>query len=150
VVVTEVDPIFALRAMMDGFDVMQMAEAAAIGDVFITLRRQGRDREAAFRTDERGSRGLQHGHYDCEINIPDHRSWQVRAGGRANNEEYRMKDRRASTCWPGRLVNLAAAEGHPSEVMDMSFANRSCPHPALREGRMSRKSTPSIAHRIRK
>jgi adenosylhomocysteinase len=127
VVVTEVDPICSLRAMMEGFDVMPMDEAARIGDVFITatgvkdimVKRH-------FKLLKDGAVVCNTGHYDCEINIPDLASLakSVREV-RANNEEYTMEDgRRIYLLAKGRLVNLAAAEGHPSEVMDMSFANQ--------------------------
>ena len=127
VVVCETDPIYALRAMMDGFDVMQMDEAAAIGDVFITA--TGVKDVIVKRHFERMKEGAvvcNTGHYDCEINIPDLASLATSVREvRANNEEYRMKDGRAIYLLAkGRLVNLAAAEGHPSEVMDMSFANQ--------------------------
>ena len=127
VVVTEVDPICSLRAMMEGFDVMPMDEAARIGDVFITatgvkdiiVKRH-------FKLIKDGAVVCNTGHYDCEINIPDLASLakSVREV-RPNNEEYTMEDgRRIYLLAKGRLVNLAAAEGHPSEVMDMSFANQ--------------------------
>ena len=127
VVVTEVDPIFALRATMDGFDTMPMDEAASIGDLFITatgvkdvvVKRH-------FECMKDGAVVCNTGHYDCEIRIPDLAALakSVREV-RANNEEYQMKDgRRIYLLAKGRLVNLAAAEGHPSEVMDMSFANQ--------------------------
>ena len=127
VIVTEVDPICSLRAMMEGFDVMPMDEAARIGDVFITatgvkdiiVKRH-------FKLLKDGAVVCNTGHYDCEINIPDLASLakSVREV-RPNNEEYTMEDgRRIYLLAKGRLVNLAAAEGHPSEVMDMSFANQ--------------------------
>jgi adenosylhomocysteinase len=148
VVVCEVDPIFALRAMMDGFDVMPMDEAAAVGDVFITAtgvkdvivkRHFDRMRDGAVVCNT--------GHYDCEITIPDLSGLakSVREV-RANNEEYTMKDgRRIYLLAKGRLVNLAAAEGHPSEVMDMSFANQFLSLVRLtREGRSMGKKVYSI------
>jgi len=127
VVVCEVDPVYALRAMMDGFDVMPMDEAAAAGDVFITA--TGVKDIVVKRHFERMKDGAvvcNTGHYDCEINIPDLAGLakSVREM-RANNDEYTMKNgRRIYLLAKGRLVNLAAAEGHPSEVMDMSFANQ--------------------------
>jgi len=127
VIVTEVDPICALRAMMEGFDVMPMDEAARYGDIFITA--TGVKDVIVKRHFERMKDGAvvcNTGHYDCEINIPDLASVasSVREV-RANNDEYRMKDgRKIYLLAKGRLVNLAAAEGHPSEVMDMSFANQ--------------------------
>ncbi len=127
VVVCEVDPIYALRAMMDGFDVMTMDQAAAVGDVFITstgvkdivVKRH-------FEHMKDGAVVCNTGHYDCEINIPDLASLAKNVREvRANNDEYQMKDgRKIYLLAKGRLVNLAAAEGHPSEVMDMSFANQ--------------------------
>jgi adenosylhomocysteinase len=127
VVVCEVDPICALRAMMEGFDVMPMNEAAAAGDVFITA--TGVKDVVVKRHFERMKDGAivcNTGHYDCELNVPDLAGLakSVREV-RANNEEYTLKDgRRIYLLAKGRLVNLAAAEGHPSEVMDMSFANQ--------------------------
>ena len=127
VIVTEVDPICALRAMMEGFDVMPMDEAAALGDVFITA--TGVKDVIVKRHFERMKDGAvicNTGHYDCEINIPDLAGLakSVREV-RANNEEYTLKGgQRVYLLAKGRLVNLAAAEGHPSEVMDMSFANQ--------------------------
>ncbi|HET6452012.1 MAG TPA: adenosylhomocysteinase [Spirochaetia bacterium] len=127
VVVTEVDPICALRAMMDGYEVMPMDQAAAVGDVFITatgvkdviVKRH-------FEHMKDGAVVCNTGHYDCEINIPDLAAVAKNVREvRANNDEYLMKDgRRIYLLAKGRLVNLAAAEGHPSEVMDMSFANQ--------------------------
>jgi adenosylhomocysteinase len=127
VVVCEVDPINALRATMDGFDVMPMAEAAAIGEVFITS--TGVKDIIVKRHFERmrdGAIVCNTGHYDCEINIPDLASLAKSVREiRPNNDEYTLKDgRRIHLLAKGRLVNLAAAEGHPSEVMDMSFANQ--------------------------
>jgi adenosylhomocysteinase len=113
--------------MMEGFEVMPMDEAAAIGDVFITatgvkdiiVRRH-------FERMKDGAVVCNTGHYDCEVNIPDLAAIAGRVREvRANNEEYTLKDgRRIYLLAKGRLVNLAAAEGHPSEVMDMSFANQ--------------------------
>ncbi len=127
VVVTEVDPIQALRASMDGFPVMPMDDAAGMGDIFITatgvkdviVKRH-------FQKMKDGAVICNTGHYDCEIKIPDLASLAGKVTEiRANNEEYTMKDgRRIYLLAKGRLVNLAAAEGHPSEVMDMSFANQ--------------------------
>ncbi len=127
VVVCEVDPVYALRAVMDGFDVMPMEEAAARGDVFITATGvKDIIVKKHFEKMKEGAVVCNTGHYDCEINIPDLASLSrsVREV-RANNEEYTLKDgRKIYLLAKGRLVNLAAAEGHPSEVMDMSFANQ--------------------------
>ena len=127
VIVTEIDPLAALKATLEGFDVLTMDEAAKVGDVFITatgmkdiiVRRH-------FASMKDGAVVCNTGHYDCEINIPDLESLSSsKREIRANNEEYRTTDgRRIYLLAKGRLVNLAAAEGHPSEVMDMSFANQ--------------------------
>ncbi|MGA2615944.1 MAG: adenosylhomocysteinase [Spirochaetia bacterium] len=151
VIVTEVDPVTALRATMDGFEVMPMDEAAALGDVFITA--TGVKDIIVKRHFERMKDGAvvcNTGHYDCEINIPDLASQakSVREV-RANNEEYTLKDgRRIYLLAKGRLVNLAAAEGHPSEVMDMSFANQFLSLVRLaREGRSMEKRVYTIDRR---
>ena len=127
VIITEVDPLPALRAVMDGFRVMKMDEAASLGDIFCTstgmkdiiVRRH-------FDSMKDGAIISNTGHYDCEINIEDLKqlSTSVRTI-RDNNDEYTLSDgRKIFLLADGRLVNLAAAEGHPSEVMDMSFANQ--------------------------
>ena len=127
IVVTEVDPLPALRAIMDGFRVMRMDEAAVIGDIFCTatgMKDVIVDRH--FDSMKDGAVVCNTGHYDCESNIPDLESkaediYTVRD----NNEAFQMPDGRTIYLLArGRLVNLAAAEGHPSEVMDMSFANQ--------------------------
>lgn len=127
VIITEVDPLPGLRAVMDGFRVMKMDEAAALGDIFCTATGikdviVGRHFDAM----KDGAIISNTGHYDCEINIEDlaEMSQSVRTI-RAENQEYTLKDgRKVHLLAEGRLVNLAAAEGHPSEVMDMSFANQ--------------------------
>lgn len=127
VIVTEVKPTAALKATLEGFRVMKMDDAAKAGDIFVTatgvkdviVKRH-------FQSMKDGAIVSNTGHYDCEINIPDLAA--VTRGKREirdNNEEYITKDgRRIYLLAQGRLVNLAAAEGHPSEVMDMSFANQ--------------------------
>jgi adenosylhomocysteinase len=127
VVVTEIKPTAALKATLEGFRVMTMDEAAKIGDIFITATGMkdvivGRH----FDSMKDGALVCNTGHYDCEINLVE---LEARAKGkreiRASNEEYVTKDgRRIYVLGQGRLINLAAAEGHPSEVMDMSFANQ--------------------------
>ena len=127
VIITEIDPLPGLRAVMDGFRVMKMDEAAALGDIFCTATGMkdvivGRHMDMM----KDGALISNTGHYDCEINIEDlaERSSSVRTI-RSENQEYTMKDgRKIHLLADGRLVNLAAAEGHPSEVMDMSFANQ--------------------------
>tara|TARA_B110000444_G_scaffold178899_1_gene167632 strand:- start:2515 stop:3789 length:1275 start_codon:yes stop_codon:yes gene_type:complete len=127
VVITEVDPLPALRAVMEGYSVMTMDEAAKIGDIFCTA--TGMEDVIFgphFDSMKDGAIIANTGHYDCEIKITDleERATSVRTI-RPNNEEFLMPDgRRIFLLARGRLVNLAAAEGHPSEVMDMSFANQ--------------------------
>ena len=127
VIITEVDPLPGLRAAMDGFRVMKMDEAAALGDIFCTATGM-KDVIIGRHIDmmKDGAIISNTGHYDCEININDlaERSDSVRTI-RAENQEYTLNDgRKVHLLAEGRLVNLAAAEGHPSEVMDMSFANQ--------------------------
>lgn len=127
VVVTEVNPTKALEALMDGFRVMPMKEAAKIGDVFVTLTGDihviG---EEHIKKMKNGAIIANSGHFNVEINIPELEKMSVaKRKLRPNLEEYILKDRkRIYLLAEGRLVNLAAAEGHPSEVMDMSFSNQ--------------------------
>ncbi len=127
VIVTEVDPIAALKATLEGFEVMPMDDAAKIGDIFITATGMlDVIRRRHFEVMKDGAIVCNTGHYDCEINIPELEELaDSKREIRPSNEEYRMPDgRRIYLLAQGRLVNLAAAEGHPSEVMDMSFANQ--------------------------
>ncbi len=127
VIVTEVDPIRALEAVFDGFEVMPMIEAAEVGDIFVTatgnkavIRREHMERM------KDGALLANAGHFNVEVWIPDLEALSVsKRVIRPNVTEYRLKDgRRLYLLAEGRLVNLVAAEGHPSEVMDMSFANQ--------------------------
>jgi adenosylhomocysteinase len=127
VVITEVKPTAALKATLEGFRVMPMDEAAKVGDIFITATGMkdiivGRH----FDVMKDGALVCNTGHYDCEINLVDlEQRMKGKREMRANNEEYTLKNgRRVYVLGQGRLINLAAAEGHPSEVMDMSFANQ--------------------------
>ena len=126
-IVTEVDPQAALKATLDGHRVMTMDEAAKEGDIFITATGM-KDVivERHFQSMRDGAIVCNTGHYDCEINIADlNKLAKSHKTIRPNCEEYIMADgRRIFLLAQGRLVNLAAAEGHPSEVMDMSFANQ--------------------------
>ena len=127
VIVTEVDPIKALRAVMDGFRVMPMAEAAKEGDIFITATGDVdviRAEHMVVMKD--GAVMCNAGHFNVEVSLKDLEELSVsKRKIRDNLEEYRLKDgRRLYLIAEGRLVNLVAAEGHPSEVMDMSFANQ--------------------------
>ncbi len=127
VVVTEVDPTKALEAVMDGFQVMPMDEAAEIGDVFVTLTgNKSVIRKEHMQKMKDGAIIANSGHFNVEINIPDlEKMSSSKRTLRPNLEEYTLQDgRKLHLLAEGRLVNLAAAEGHPSEVMDMSFANQ--------------------------
>jgi adenosylhomocysteinase len=127
VVVIEVDPTKALEAIMDGFRVMPMNEAAEIGDIFVTLTGDINVIDGKHMQKMRdGAVIANSGHFNVEINIPALEKMSVsKRTLRPNLEEYSLKDgRKLCLLAEGRLVNLAAAEGHPSEVMDMSFANQ--------------------------
>ncbi|MBN1300614.1 MAG: adenosylhomocysteinase [Melioribacteraceae bacterium] len=127
VIVTEVKPTTALKATLEGHRVMKMDEAAKIGDIFITATGvKDVIIKKHFDKMKDGAIICNTGHYDCEINIQDlEKLKKSKRTVRANNEEYLMKNgNRIYLLAQGRLVNLAAAEGHPSEVMDMSFANQ--------------------------
>ena len=127
VIITEVDPLPALRAVMEGFRVMKMDDAASLGDIFCTATGM-KDIITGKHIDmmKDGAIISNTGHYDCEINIVDLKEKAVSERTiRPDNVEYTLSDgRRLYLLADGRLVNLAAAEGHPSEVMDMSFANQ--------------------------
>ena len=126
VIVTEVDPLRALEATMDGFWVMPMLEAARLGDLFITLTGDTHVlRREHFEVMKDGALLANSGHFNVEINIGalEELSKRVNRGVRRFVDEYLMKDgRRIYLLGEGRLINLAAAEGHPASVMDMSFA----------------------------
>ena len=125
VVVTEVDPVKALEAMMDGFRVMPMLEAAAAGDIFVTVSgcRDVIRKEHLVRMKD-GALLANAGHFDVEINKLDLHSLAVRiTEPRANIQGFVLQDGRTlCLLGEGRLVNLAAGDGHPVEIMDMSFA----------------------------
>lgn len=126
-IVTEIDPVMALRATLDGHDVMTMDDAAKIGEIFITATGM-KDVivKRHFESMKDGALVCNTGHYDCEINIPELKALTEKVTTiRDSNEEYVLKNgNRIYVLGQGRLINLAAAEGHPSEVMDMSFANQ--------------------------
>jgi adenosylhomocysteinase len=127
VIVTEVQPTRALEAVMDGYRVMPMIEAAPIGDIFATATGDiSVIRKEHLQKMKDGAIMCNSGHFNVEINIPDLESLTTaKRTMRPNMEEYSLKDgRKLYLLAEGRLVNLAAAEGHPSEVMDMSFANQ--------------------------
>jgi adenosylhomocysteinase len=127
VVVTEIDPVKALEAKMDGFEVMPISKAAPIGDIFVTVTGDVNvlDRQH-FQAMKDGAVLANSGHFNSEINLKalDEMATEVRQV-RPMVQQYRMADgRRLHVLAEGRLVNLAAAEGHPAAVMDMSFANQ--------------------------
>jgi len=128
VVVTEIDPIKALEAAMDGFRVMPMEEAAEIGDIFCTLTGNKHVlRGEHFEKMKDGAIVANSGHFDVEIDIPAlaDLAKQVNRGVRKNVDEYKLpNDNRVFLLAEGRLINLSAAEGHPASVMDMSFATQ--------------------------
>ncbi len=127
VIVTEVDPLPALEAVMDGFTVMPMSEAAKVGDIFCTVTGDIHVlREEHFARMKDGAIVCNSGHFNVEIDIPAlaKMSKSVRTV-RPYVEEYSLRDgRKIHVLGEGRLINLAAAEGHPAIVMDMSFANQ--------------------------
>ncbi len=127
VIVVETDPLKALEAVMDGYAVMRMAEAAPVGDVFVTVTGDLRViRGEHLATMRDGAILANSGHFNVEIDLPALEA--MSAGHREAREfveEYTLKDgRRLYVLGEGRLINLAAAEGHPASVMDMSFANQ--------------------------
>ena len=127
VVVTEVDPVRALEAVMEGFTVMPMAEAATIGDFFVTVTGDCHVIDGAvLETMKDGAIMANSGHFDNEIDLDALEGMsEGKRRVRDHVEEYRMGDgRNLFLLGEGRLINLAAAEGHPASVMDMSFANQ--------------------------
>ncbi|HVL99019.1 MAG TPA: adenosylhomocysteinase [Egibacteraceae bacterium] len=127
VVVTEVDPIRALEAAMEGYQVMPMADAAPVGDVFVTVTGNTSVLRAEhFEVMKDGAIVCNSGHFDVEIDIPAlEKLSEDRREVRDNAEEFVLTDgRRIVLLAGGRLVNLGAAEGHPAAVMDMSFADQ--------------------------
>jgi adenosylhomocysteinase len=127
VIVTEIDPTKAIEAVMDGYRVMSMHEAAAIGDLFVTL--TGNKNVIArdhFERMKNGAIVANSGHFNVEIDLETlGKMASSRRATREFVEEFVMRDgRRIYVLGEGRLINLAAAEGHPASVMDMSFANQ--------------------------
>ncbi|HEU4740231.1 MAG TPA: adenosylhomocysteinase [Meiothermus sp.] len=141
VVVTEINPLKALEAVMDGFPVMPMLEAARVGDVFITVTGNIHVLNAQhYAVMKDGAIICNAGHFNVEINIPALESAaRAKKWGRPFIEQYTVEGGRSiNLLAEGRLVNLAAAEGHPSAVMDMSFANQalSVEHMLAHKGQM--------------
>ncbi len=126
VIVTEIDPIRALEARMDGYRVMKMNEAARLGEIFVTTT-GNRDILTAehFKLMPDGAILANSGHFNVEIDMEALTSLaKSKKTVRNNIMEYNLGDRRINVIAEGRLVNLAAGDGHPAEVMDMSFANQ--------------------------
>jgi len=131
VIVTEVDPLPAIEAVMDGFRVMPMKEAAKIGDIFVTVTGDCNVLRAEhFKVMKDGAIICNSGHFNVEIDIPAlEKMSRKKRRIRDFVDEYTLRDglrdgRRINLLGEGRLINLAAAEGHPAQVMDMSFANQ--------------------------
>jgi adenosylhomocysteinase len=144
VIITEVDPLRAIEAVMDGFRVMAMPKAAKIGDIFVTLTGDIHVlRREHFEAMKDGAIVCNSGHFDVEIDIPALEK-MARKKNRMRDfvDEYVLRDgRRINLLSEGRLVNLAAAEGHPANVMDMSFANQAlaCEYVAKNKGALGKK-----------
>jgi adenosylhomocysteinase len=127
VVVTEINPVAAIEAAMDGFSVMPMDDAAKIGDIFITVTGNKHViRREHFETMKDGAIVANSGHFDLEIDLVALNDLSESASFVRNfTQEYQLKSGKSViVIGEGRLVNLAAAEGHPASVMDMSFANQ--------------------------
>jgi adenosylhomocysteinase len=127
VIVTEIDPLRALEALMDGFEVMEMAQAARTGDIFVTVTGDIHIlRKEHFERMKDGAIVCNSGHFNVEVDIDALESMKTEKRRlRPFLDEYALKSgKRIYLLGEGRLINLAAAEGHPSEVMDMSFANQ--------------------------
>ena len=152
VIVTEVDPLKALEAVMDGFEVMPMAKAARIGDVFVTVTgNKSVIRREHFRAMKDGAIVANSGHFNVEIDIPALEA-MARSKRRVRDfvDEYTLAGgKKVNLLGEGRLINLAAAEGHPAMVMDMSFANQAMSALFLaREGRKLAKQVFPVPKRI--
>ncbi|MBI3587726.1 adenosylhomocysteinase [Candidatus Micrarchaeota archaeon] len=143
VVVVEVDAVEALRGHLDGFDVMTMAEAAKVGDIFVTVTgNKNVIRQEHFGMMKDGAIVANTGHFNVEIDLPALEKLAVkREKVRPFMEKFQMEDgRRIYLLGDGRLINLAAAEGHPSAVMDLSFADQAlvAEHIAKNRGNLGR------------
>ncbi|NPV85575.1 MAG: adenosylhomocysteinase [Anaerolineae bacterium] len=152
VVITEVDPLPALEAVMDGFRVMPMMDAAKIGDIFCTVTGDINviDR-VHFENMKDGAIVSNSGHFNVEINIPALEEMAVsKKLVRPYVDQYELKDgRRINILGEGRLINLASAEGHPASVMDMSFANQAlCAEYMVKHGKELEKKVYSVPDEI--
>ena len=125
VIVTEVDPVKAMEAVMDGFRVMPMSEAAVKGDIFVTVTGcEDVITKEHFLKMKDGAICCNAGHFDCEVSVSDLKEIAVKESvARQNIQQYDLPNgRKVYVLAEGRLVNLAAGDGHPAEIMDMSFA----------------------------
>ena len=125
VIITEVDPIKAMEAVMDGFKVMKMDQAARLGDFFVTVTGcDGVITENHFLSMKDGAICCNAGHFDCEVDVAALRKMAVsEKQARKNIMGYKLPNGKwVNVIAEGRLVNIAAADGHPAEIMDMSFA----------------------------
>jgi adenosylhomocysteinase len=154
VIVTEIDPLRALEAHMDGFEVMDMAHAAPIGDIFITTTGDIHVlREEHFKTMKDGAIIGNSGHFNVEIDIDAIEAMKKKKRRiREFIDEYTLpKGKKIFLLGEGRLVNLACAEGHPSDVMDMSFANQAlCSEYMWKKGKKLEKKVYSVPQEIDK
>jgi adenosylhomocysteinase len=147
VIVTEIDPVKALEAAMDGFEVAPMELAAPMGDVFVTVT-GCRDviRKEHFARMKNGAIVANSGHFDVEVDVAGlHKMAKTARRSRENVEEFELsRGRTVRLLAQGRLVNLSAAEGHPAAVMDMSFANQAlcAEYLAKHAGKLERKVYP--------
>lgn len=154
VIVAEIDPLRALEALMDGFEVMEMREAAKTGDIFVTVTGDVHVlRKEHFERMKDGAIVCNSGHFNVEVDITALEAMKTdKRRLRPFLDEYTMGDgKRLFLLGEGRLINLAAAEGHPSEVMDMSFANQSlCAEYVWKKGRSLEKRVYGVPTEIDK
>ncbi len=152
VIVTEVDPIKAMEAVMDGFRVMSMAEAAPIGDIFVTVTGcEDVITEEHFLKMKDGAICCNAGHFDCEVSVKQLKKIaESEKPARQNIQEYQLPGgKRIYILAEGRLVNLAAGDGHPAEIMDMSFAIQALSAKYLVDNRFSLSREPgSMLHNV--
>ena len=145
VIVTEVDPIKAMEAVMDGFRVMSMTEAAGIGDIFVTVTGcEDVITDKHFELMKDGAILCNAGHFDCEVSVSQLRDLAIdERPARQNIQEYVLPSgKKLYLLAEGRLVNLAAGDGHPAEIMDMSFAIQALSAKYLADNRNCLSKTP--------
>ena len=152
VIVTEVDPIKAMEAVMDGFRVMSMSEAAPIGDIFVTVTGcEDVITEEHFLKMKDGAICCNAGHFDCEVSVKQLKKIaKSERPARQNIQEYQLPGgKRIYILAEGRLVNLAAGDGHPAEIMDMSFSIQALSAKYLVDNRFSLSREPgSMLHNV--